>query len=164
LQLFSFLVICHFKVHKQNIWITDWNLLIFILFYPHGFDDSFKRNNNMQCYQGQKPVRETVIDVSSSFFFLLKFNAGNTQYFNFLLILPTSHNIHVVLFLVKMMAIVFYCTPTLDVFWILGLLTLRLQKVRIVKSMIIKNLQRLYNQNTSKKYIDCITFEGFLLS
>ena len=70
--------------------------------------------------------------------FLLKFNAGKTQYFNFLLILPTSHNIHVVLFLVKMMAIVFYCTPTLDVFWILGLLTLRLKKVKIVKSMIIK--------------------------
>ena len=57
-----------------------------------------KKNNNMQCYQGQKPVRETVIDVSSSFFFLLKFNAGKTQYFNFLLILPTSHNIHVVPF------------------------------------------------------------------
>ena len=71
----------------------------------------------MQCYQGQKPVRETVIDVFFlPSFFILKFNAGKTQYFNFLLILPTSHNIHVVLFLVKMMAIVFYCTPTLDVF------------------------------------------------
>ena len=93
----------------------------------------------MQCYQGQKPVRETVIDVFFlPSFFILKFNAGKTQYFNFLLILPTSHNIHVVLFLVKMMAIVFYCTPTLDVFWILGLLTLRLKKVKIVKSMIIK--------------------------
>ena len=158
MQLFSFLVICHFKVHKQNIWITDWNLLIFVLFYPHGFDDSFKKkwNNNMQCYQGQKPVRETVIDVFFFLLFLLKFNAGKTQYFNFLLILPTSHNIHVVLFLVKMMAIVFYCTPTLDVFWILGLLTLRLKKVKIVKSMIIKKpskvIQSIYflNETTSK--------------
>ena len=53
----------------------------------------------MQCYQGQKPVRETVIDVFFlPSFFILKFNAGKTQYFNFLLILPTSHNIHVVLF------------------------------------------------------------------
>ena len=80
-------LICHFKVHKQNIWITDWNLLIFILFYPHGFDDSFKKNNNMQCYQGQKPVRETVIDVSSSSFFywnsmLVKLNISISFWFS----------------------------------------------------------------------------------
>ena len=68
--------------------------------------------------------------------------------------------IYVVLFLVKMMAIVFYCTPTLNVFWILGLLTLRLQKVKIVKSMIIKNLQRLYNQYISWKYFEWVNLQS----
>ena len=113
-----------------------------------------KKNIICNVIKGKSQWEKLLLMFFFFLLFLLKFNAGKTQYFNFLLILPTSHNIHVVLFLVKMMAIVFYCTPTLDVFWILGLLTLRLQKVKIVKSMIIKNLQRLYNQYISWKYFE----------
>ena len=141
MQLFSFLVICHFKVHKQNIWITDWNLLIFVLFYPHGFDDSFKKNEIIICnvIKGKSQWEKLLLMFFFFFLFLywnsmlVKLNISISFWFS------RHHTIYMLyFFLVKMMAIVFYCTPTLDVFWILGLLTLRLKKVKIVKSMIIK--------------------------
>ena len=111
--------------------------------------------------KGKSQWEKLLLMFFSSFFFywnsmLVKLNISISFWFS------RHHTIYiyVVLFLVKMMAIVFYCTPTLDVFWILGLLTLRLQKVKIVKSMIIKNLQRLYNQYISWKYFEWVNLQS----